>query len=549
VRDTGLLFSFYFIQARNRLFNPQKEDVIKTLLLFVFLAVFFPMIYHLFSFIFTHFYKVQLIGPFLVNKLLSGFYLTFSVMIVLSSVIAAIPVLYLSRDTDFLFSSPVRTGSVFAVQAVKIAVSATWMILLMAVPVFTAYKMVLNIPVGRLLFILAAHVPLFLIMSAAGIMLTVLLVRFFPAENIRNTAIALSGIFVVIFVVYFRMLQPERITGAGISEVSEFLKNIRTGESLFFPHAAFMNVVVQTTGYGILNALKDFIVFMSAGTLVFGFALAAGGRLYEAGYGNRGAFSKSKKSGIDTGMRRTNMFMAQAGKDFKYLVRDSSQWIQVVFLAGLVVIYLFNLYKLPAELFNLKNIIYFLNIGFIGFVLSAVGARFVLPVVSMEGRGFWIFKSAPVSVKRYLLNKLIIYGTVIIITGQITANISIFLLESDRFINIITVYSVLLITVVIACAGAGFGALFANFNIKNPEDLITGAGGLSYMIVCFIYIAAVLMLEAGVVRDYYLASLRGGAGFSADKYILNFGAAVALGVLISAVSLYAGIKKLEKMDT
>ena len=90
------------------------------------------------------FIETPVIGPLLVNKLLSAFFMTFSVMIILSSIVSAIPVLYLSRDMDFLFSAPVRIESIFTTQCVKITSGASWMVVLMSVPIFAAYMNVLQ---------------------------------------------------------------------------------------------------------------------------------------------------------------------------------------------------------------------------------------------------------------------------------------------------------------------------------------------------------------------------------------------------------------------
>ena len=55
----------------------------------------------------------------------------------------------------------------------------------------------------------------------------------------RNTALGFLGIFAAGMIVYFRMLQPEKLTGAGFSQVNEFLQGLRTPESAWLPHTHF----------------------------------------------------------------------------------------------------------------------------------------------------------------------------------------------------------------------------------------------------------------------------------------------------------------------
>ena len=48
---------------------------------------------------------------------------------------------------------------------------------------------------------------------------------------------------------------------------------------------------------------------------------------------------------------------------------------------------------------ELRSLISFLNIGTAGFVLSALGLRFTFPAVSLEGRAWWIARTAPVTAR------------------------------------------------------------------------------------------------------------------------------------------------------
>src|SRR5208283_657534 len=204
--------------------------------------------------------------------------------------------------------------------------------------------------------------------------------------------------------------------------------------------------------------------------------------------------------------KKESIFYAQVTKDLKYFVRDTSQWIQIIFLVGLISIYLFNMLKLPGDLFSMKNLIYFLNIGFVGFVLSAIGSRLVLPVISIEGQAFWILKTAPFSIRKYVFYKFFLYALPLVIIGQAVAFISVKILKTDEFIRNMTIFSTFFITIAVAGAGVGFGAYFAKFNIKNAEEFITGAPGLIYMFATSIFIGGVLWLESGPVKDFYLYS-------------------------------------------
>jgi len=246
--------------------------------------------------------------------------------------------------------------------------------------------------------------------------------------------------------------------------------------------------------------------------------------------------------------KKTPFFIMQLIKDFKFSIRDTTQWIQIVFLAGLVAIYLFNLYKLPKELYNLRQLIYYLNIFFIGLILSAIGARLILPVVSVEGRGFWLYKSAPVSIKKYLLYKFFIYGFFIIAIGLMVSIATIKMLNPGKFVNFLTIFTIALITVVISCIGVGFSAYFADFNIRNQEELLTGLPGIVYMFVSIFFIGMIFLLESDIIKMYYISQIVKTKYFYLKNYLINFIFIILISFLFSFIPLLAGIKRLEEIE-
>jgi len=102
------------------------------------------------------------------------------------------------------------------------------------------------------------------------------------------------------------------------------------------------------------------------------------------------------------------------GKDFKTFFRDNTQWSQLLLIAALVVVYLYNYSALPltgpgCATFYLQNLISFLNTGLAGFVLAAIGARFVFPAVSAESSSFWIMQTSPLTLRRLLWRQVRLY--------------------------------------------------------------------------------------------------------------------------------------------
>ena len=99
-------------------------------------------------------------------------------------------------------------------------------------------------------------------------------------------------------------------------------------------------------------------------------------------------------------------------KDLRLFFRDNTQWSQLILLAVLLMVYLFNIKSLPLHSgermpFRLVTIISFLNLGLAGFVLAAVAARFIFPGISLEGRQMWLLRSSPLDPTRDALEQVL----------------------------------------------------------------------------------------------------------------------------------------------
>ncbi len=204
---------------------------------------------------------------------------------------------------------------------------------------------------------------------------------------------------------------------------------------------------------------------------------------------------------------------ALMGKDLRTFFRDNTQWSQVLLVAALIVVYLYNYTVLPLErapmpTIYLQNLIAFLNIGLAGFVLASIGVRFVFPAVSAEGSSFWIIKSAPLSPKCLLWSKFFFFLGPLLLLGQILTIVSNELLQVSPLMRWLAPITVFCMAFGITGLGIGMGAAFPNFKAENPARIATGFGGLVYMILAMSFISLVIVLEAGPVYTLFMAQVR-----------------------------------------
>jgi ABC-2 type transport system permease protein len=179
-----------------------------------------------------------------------------------------------------------------------------------------------------------------------------------------------------------------------------------------------------------------------------------------------------------------------------------------------VVVYLYNFSVLPLErspikAIYLQNALSFLNIGLAGFVISALSVRFIFPAVSSEGQAFWIILSSPLSPRRFLWSKFLTYLIPMLVLAEMLIIYTNYLLKVTPFMMVLSSVTIFFLVFGIVALGVGLGAVYPNFRHENIAQVATGFGGLIYMIISSVFIALVIMLEAGPVYTILSTHFRG----------------------------------------
>jgi ABC-2 type transport system permease protein len=231
---------------------------------------------------------------------------------------------------------------------------------------------------------------------------------------------------------------------------------------------------------------------------------------------------------------------AFAVKEVKTFFRDQTQWSQIFLLVALIVIYLYNVSVLPLSrsalpVAYLQNLLSFLNMGLVAFVLTAVSARFVFPAVSLEGDAFWIVKSSPVTIRAFLWMKFLIYFLPLLFLSELLTVATNLILDVTPFMMVLSVATILFMLPGIVSMALSLGAIYPDFHSENPAQSVTSFGGLIYMTVSMGFIAAVIILEAGPVYRVFLTAIR--RGHFHGQHILGLSLSLAA-VLILCVAAF-----------
>jgi ABC-2 type transport system permease protein len=520
---------------------------------------FWSGVFGVFYRVLNYIHSEQEIGSILAAKLLGITLLAFASLLLLSNLITALSSFFLAKDLDLLVSSPVDWFRLYIAKLGETLLHSSWMVVLMAVPIFTAYGIVFG---GGPLFplvVIAALVPYFVLPCVVGSGVTLVLVNVFPARRTRDLlsliAIGAAGGLVLLF----RLVRPELLARPeGVRNLLDYLSALRTPTSPFLP-SEWATAMVMNWLQRVADPLPVVLLWTTAPALiVLGALLHA--RLYGPGYSRaqEGAnrFTRGRAwTGI---MERLFRAMPAARrefvlKDIRAFFRDTTQWSQLILLAVLLVVYVFNIKSLPLFSgekvpFFLVSIVVFLNLGLAGFVLAAIAARFVFPAVSLEGRQMWLLRSSPLDLKALLWSKYWT-GTIpllllaVIITFSTNA-----LLQASGFMMAVSLGTIVLLTFAISALALGFGALYPRYDTENAAQIPTGFGGMVFMMTAIVLLGMVIVIEAVPVMGYLRAQLAGEPVQVTWKMVGSLLLVAGICLAATIIPLRLGLRRLEEME-
>ncbi len=522
MKNLYLLLSPRFLGLKNSLAGGAGTSRKRTTIMIVVGIVFWALMFFFSSRVLNYFRSVEVIGDIMAHHLLSMILLTFFSLLIFSHVITALSNLYLSTDLERCHASPASLEEVFLSRSIYTVIDSSWMVIIFGLPIMMAYAYVFRPGPGYYFTIIHMGVSLIIIAAGIGILLTMVMVSIFPAQRTRDIIMLFMILLLVVLYLMFRLMRPERLADPeAFFSVMQYVTALKAPDSAYLPtHWVTESLWAYLGDSGKDHFFEVLLTWSSAIALVV-INIWVAGRIYFTG------FSKSQEAKKRRGGRKIldlfmNLLKRPMGrdlasimdKDMRNFFRDNTQWSQMLLLGALVVVYLYNFSVLPLErsplrLEFLQNQIAFLNLGLAGFVLSAVSVRFIFPAVSSEGRAFWIVKTSPLTMKRFLWGKFAFYLIPMLILGETLIIFTNYLLHVTPFMMVLSSVTMFLAVFGIVALGIGFGALYPRFNYENIAQVATGFGGLMYMIFCALFMAIVIILEAGPVYFIFWANIKG----------------------------------------
>lgn len=488
------------------------------------------------------------------------------VVLVLTNSASAAGALFLGQDLEVIIASPLSPFRFFCGKLCEIFVSSSWMTAVFLLPILCAFASHYHAPPTYFAMCALTLVPFFLIPASLAIFGSSLVALLVPANWRKGLLTVLAVLLLVGLYSLARMVTQGVDDGKPIDtrDLFRLISLLSVANTTWSPAFWSSSILGETLVHSGIPMwwYMSLLYAVAAALLSLDFLLIR--FFYFRSYSRAVLHAQSGRivnRFTQAQLERWFFFLsppvrALAVKEVKTSARDAVQAIQIIFICIICALYLYVLSfqglfqrMVPDESKNWWRV-FLISCNFCieAFVVTAIANRLVYPSISREGRAFWGLQTAPLSMKKLLSIKFVVWLVfVAVFTSLVFGGATLLLTHSvgavlcKILLNFATSVSVIGLAI-------GLGAYFANFDWEHPAQLIMGFGNMVYMVIAVGLIGGNLLSGAGLLLMMFMGRDGGGAHHLA-VFALVFGGCVAalLGnALIAAWALRFGARALEK---
>ncbi len=487
-------------------------------------------------------------GPLLTQRLLVLLFLVFFGILLVSNVVTALTTFYLAGDVALLLAAPVPFRRLHHARFAETLASSSWMVLLFGLPVFLAYGVVYRAPAvfyGATIVTLGA----FLVIPAGiGVLFTTALVLVFPARRTRDVLLVAVGVLVGGVLLGVRWLGPEQLADpSGLAGFTAFLARFGATGNPYLPTTWAAEALIPLLGARPGEPGFHLALLVTTAAMVFLLSATAVERVFLTAWSRAQAGRVQARRGPRPLARCLDVLARPLPrvpglllvKDASIFLRDASQWSQLLLLGALVGIYVYNFSALPLHeatplAHAMRELAAVCNLGLGAFVATSVAVRFVYPMISLEGRAWWILRTAPVALRRLWWSKFWIAFVPLLGFAEVLVAVTSHLLGTPAPITAVFLVTLVPLVAAVVSLGLAFGAAYPRLDTQNAAQIATGFGAIVYMVTSLLLIAAVVGLEAWPVVRLFEHATHGLSLDAGERARVVLGIAAALTVAAAA---------------
>lgn len=493
----------------------------------------------------------------IIGMMLDLLFLALGLFLIFSSGLILYGSLFSSAETTFLLSKPIPADKVFAYKFQGATAFSSWAFLLLGAPILIAYGLIDRCPWQFYALLPCFFVGYILIPSALGALACLLIVNYVPRRRKQVLVLALvvlaTGVGLWIWsVVKSRGNDPEAL--------NRLLGRFAFASGALMPNHWVARGLQRAGQAKEWHALRYLLLVWVNGLFLYVLAAWASRYLYRPGFNrlSTGGTLRRRYGGhwLDHILSACLGFVQPSTrilliKDFRTFRRDPQQWAQILIFSGLMLLYIVNIRRMfIAEIrWAYQNSISLLNLCAVALLLCTYTGRFVYPLLSLEGRKFWILGLLPLEREQLLWGKFAFATAGALLLAGCLVVLSDVMLDMPAGVILLHLACVLVLSAGLSGMSVGLGAAMPNFRETDPSKIAVGFGGTLNLIACLLYLLTVLGLMA-LPWHLQMVTAESGTSQLPNLWLVGVGASLGLGLGMACVvlPLQLGVRTLRKME-
>jgi ABC-2 type transport system permease protein len=503
----------------------------------------------------------------IVEAIFDMLFLFLTIGLIASSGVILFGSLFSSEETAFLLTTPASADQVFAYKFQGALAFSSWGFLLLGSPVLVAYGFAASVPAYFYIFIFLFFLGFVLVPGSLGALGCLVLVHFAPRRR-KQVLITAGGLAVIGLGYWILSIRPRNLDDALNRDfVERLLDQFAFAQGPLSPNHWMTRGLLSAARGQLGRTFYYLLLVWSNGLFLYVLTAWTAGRIYRTAY-NRvatGGTFRRRYGGhwLDHALNRLVAFLSPQTrllivKDFRTFRRDPTQWAQVLIFTAIMILYFANMRQFFQGEFGrtYQNLISQTNLAATALLMCAYTGRFIYPMLSLEGRKFWVLGLLPLKRDHLLWGKFAFSATWALLIAELLVVFSDLMLGIPAWILGLHALTVVVLALGLSGLSVGLGAWMPNFRETDPSKIAVGFGGTLNLVAGLLYLVLILVLMSLPAHLYYaVAGLRAeglldSRGVHITSWWLGVGlvAGLILGAAAVVLPLRLGAHSLRRME-
>jgi ABC-2 type transport system permease protein len=502
------------------------------------------------------------IGQFLFHRFLSMLLYVFFITVNLGNMIVCYATLFRSAEVSFLMGLPISHARVFWIKFIDNFFYSSSTLTLLGLAWLLGYGSYFALPwyfyFFTMFFVL---MPFMLLSGIIAVIILMALIKVATKIGVRWLLSGVTFIYLLAIYLYFHFTNPIRMVQEVMKHypnVNEYFGYLDAPVTRYLPNHWVAEFLYWSINGESVRAMSYFFLLMGTLLILVAIAASLAGNMYYRSWSTAMDARAKQGSHVATATRATildfggpSFFRSQMEviirRDFWAFLREPSQWLHLLLMMLLLLIFLTSMNSLQVKLTQpfMQMVSFLVVFLFGGFMIASVCLRFVFPAVSLEGEAFWIVRSSPVSLRRLYWHKFTTAFALVLGVGELLALVSTALLRDSGALTIVAVILTFFMALALTSMNLASGAAFAVYNEKNPIRIASSQGASLTFLGSLLYLGFVALVIA-IPLEGYFALIRAHGPATKGWILIPVLGSAAVSLLVFAVSTRIGLKAMTR---